>query len=72
MVSRDALNEVARLVGRSQDILAELRSGPASDARQRDLLIELRHRHERILAMLPPPTDSLEGGERDPEVLRTV
>ena len=54
MLSRDALREVARLVGRSQDILAELRSGPASDARQRDLVLELRQTHERILAMLPP------------------
>jgi hypothetical protein len=57
VLSRSALNEVARLVGRSQDILAELRSGPASDARQRDLLLELRHVHERIVAMLQPATD---------------
>ena len=58
MVSRSALNEIARLVGRSQDILAEIRSGPASEARQRDLLLELRHVHERIVAILRPATDS--------------
>jgi hypothetical protein len=57
VLSRSALNDVARLVGRSQDILAELRSGPASDARQRDLLLELRDIHVRIVAMLPPATD---------------
>lgn len=59
MLSRDALSQIARLVGRSQDILAEIRSGAASDARQRDLLFELRDVHERIVAMLRPATDSL-------------
>lgn len=58
MLSRSALNEIARLVGRSQDILAEIRSGPASDVRQRDLLLELRQAHERIVAILRPATDS--------------
>jgi hypothetical protein len=59
VLSRSALSEIARLVGRSQDILAEIRSGPASDARQRDLLLELRDVHERIVAMLLPVTGSL-------------
>lgn len=57
MLSRDALSQITRLVGRSQDILAELRSGAASDARQRDLLLELRDVHERVVAMLRPATD---------------
>jgi len=59
VLSRDALSQITRLVGRSQDILAELRSGAASDARQRDLLLELRDLHERIVAMLRPATDAL-------------
>jgi hypothetical protein len=58
VLSRSALSEIARLVGRSQDILAEIRSGPASDARQRDLLLELRQVHERIVAIVRPATDS--------------
>jgi hypothetical protein len=58
VLSRDALSQITRLVGRSQDILAELRSGAASDARQRDLLLELRDLHERIVAMLRPATDA--------------
>jgi hypothetical protein len=51
MLGRRQLDEVARLIARSQDILAELRTGPASEARQKDLLFDLRPTQERILAI---------------------